>query len=206
MEDTAMGELICLGDSMVFGYGVDRTQRWTTLIDGAYGWHVFNRGANAERTDQILKRFPRQVLCRTPDALFVLGGSNDLFQGRPVSSAIDNLRTIIESAKEKNIRVFLADVLPYIYPFDPPCWASAVDFADVIPKRLVLNEQIRSLAKETGSTLVELSLPMEALAEDVLRTMYVDELHCNAAGHRFIADLIAGYLQLYPGSDLQDVF
>ena len=180
---------------MVFGYGVTRNERWTTLLDRGGGWRVFNCGANAQRTDELLARFPKQVLAKRPDAMFLLGGSNDLFQGFSVSEAIENLRSMIRQARKEGIEVFTATVLPYIHPFDPPFWENEVDFADVIPKRILLNNSIRALAKETGCRLIELAKPFEELPDQELRALYLDELHCNAQGHRLIADVIGSVLQ-----------
>ena len=189
-----MKDLICLGDSMVFGYGVTRKERWTTLLDQKNDWKIFNCGANAQRTDELLARFPKQVLAKHPYAMFLLGGSNDLFQGFSVTDAIENLHTIISQAQGNGIKVYLATVLPFIYPFDPPFWAAEVDFDDVIPKRILLNNSIRALARETGSTLIDLARPFDELPEEQLRSLYLDELHCNAAGHRLVAEIISSSL------------
>ena len=39
-----MGTIICLGDSLTYGYGVRRAQCWTELAAEMSGWNVINRG------------------------------------------------------------------------------------------------------------------------------------------------------------------
>jgi lysophospholipase L1-like esterase len=47
------------------------------------------------------------------DAVVIQGGINDLAQGLPVEAVAANLRGMVEAAKEENLDVALADLLPY---------------------------------------------------------------------------------------------
>jgi len=77
------------------------------------GWKVVNRGVNGQRTDQMLARFGRDVILAKPDVVVVLGGVNDIYQGRGYGGVRDNLQMMYERAEASGIVVVGATILPY---------------------------------------------------------------------------------------------
>ena len=49
-------KLICLGDSLTFGYGVRVSQRWTHLCAQDTGWKIVNEGVSGDTTGGMLAR------------------------------------------------------------------------------------------------------------------------------------------------------
>ena len=43
-------KLICIGDSLTFGYGVRPSQRWTRLCAQETGWEIVNEGISGDTT------------------------------------------------------------------------------------------------------------------------------------------------------------
>ena len=76
-------------------------------------WKILNRGINRERTDEILKRFERDVLGHSPALVIVLAGVNDLYQGESVDSILKNLKEIYDKADQAGIKILACTVLPY---------------------------------------------------------------------------------------------
>jgi lysophospholipase L1-like esterase len=76
-------------------------------------WTVLNRGINGQRSDEILRRFPRDVLMERPDYVIILAGVNDFYQGRSAESVKSNLAAMYSRAMSASIRVVAATVLPY---------------------------------------------------------------------------------------------
>ncbi len=76
-------------------------------------WRVLNRGVNGQRSDQILARFERDVSRESPDAVIILAGVNDIFQGADAGSVESNLRGMYTRARELHIAVVAATILPY---------------------------------------------------------------------------------------------
>jgi lysophospholipase L1-like esterase len=88
---------------------------------------------------------------RDADVLVVQGGINDIFQGRPVEPAADNLRAMVRDGKELGKVVLLADVLP---------WNNG--WPDAEPKIRRLNELVRVVGGEEGVPV----LPFHDTLED----------------------------------------
>ena len=55
-------KLICIGDSLTFGYGVHLSQRWTRLCAQETGWELVNEGINGDTTGGMLARMQGGVL------------------------------------------------------------------------------------------------------------------------------------------------
>ena len=72
-------KLICIGDSLTFGYGVRPSQRWTRLCAQETGWEIVNEGISGDTTGGMLARFSADVLPERPDAVLMMGGANDRF-------------------------------------------------------------------------------------------------------------------------------
>jgi lysophospholipase L1-like esterase len=76
-------------------------------------WKVLNRGINGERSDEILRRFGRDVINERPDYVIILAGVNDIYQGRPSGAVISNLTIMYRSATASGVRVVASTILPY---------------------------------------------------------------------------------------------
>ncbi|MGH9329384.1 MAG: SGNH/GDSL hydrolase family protein [Vicinamibacterales bacterium] len=83
------------------------------LMRARPNWTVLNRGVNGERSDQIRARFDRDVLASTPAAVVIIAGVNDVYQGRPASHVIEQLRTMYEQGREAGIPVVAGSIVPY---------------------------------------------------------------------------------------------
>lgn len=49
-------KLICIGDSLTFGYGVRPSRRWTRLCAQETGWEIVNEGISGDTTGGMLVR------------------------------------------------------------------------------------------------------------------------------------------------------
>lgn len=95
------------------GSGNEQSQYIYWIMKRHPEWKVLNRGVAGERSDQILKRFDRDVLPHRPDGLIVLAGVNDLVQGYPIQHIQRNLAAIYRRTAKENIRLIVCTILPY---------------------------------------------------------------------------------------------
>ena len=76
-------------------------------------WRVLNRGVNGERTDQIHARFERDVLAVKPNAVVIVAGVNDVYQGRGASAVIRELEAMYDIARAAKIPLVAGTILPF---------------------------------------------------------------------------------------------
>ncbi len=69
---------VFFGDSICFGYGVRREERWINLLEQKMlHWRFVNAGCCGDTTIDALKRMENDVERRKPDILYVQFGLND---------------------------------------------------------------------------------------------------------------------------------
>lgn len=167
-------EVVFMGDSI--------TEGWAIADPAFYREGRINRGISGQTTQQMLLRFPQDVLALRPRAVHIMAGTNDVAgnTGPTTLDAIEgNIAAMIELAKAARIRVVLAAT--------PPCaafkWAPTLQPALVIA---ALNQRLRALAAREKVTFVDYGAVL-ATAEGALRPEYTyDGTHFNAAGYAAI--------------------
>jgi lysophospholipase L1-like esterase len=160
------------------GLGNDPESQWEFWAEREHPDLEFrNCGGRGERTDEIATRLAECAM--GADAIVIQGGINDLVGGVPPQAVLANLRGMVRAAKEENLDVAVADVLP----FGP---ASQAD--PVIDQ---LNRRIAAMARSAGATV----LPFHRVLEDPERQgrmkaeWTADGIHPSVEGYRRLGEL-----------------
>ncbi len=90
--------ILCIGDSLTYGYGVRRAETWCALASELTGHNFINKGVNGATTGEMAQ----QEL--SGDEVFIMGGLNNLFMGMPVTVPLSDMRRICERALDLGIR------------------------------------------------------------------------------------------------------
>ena len=128
----------------------------------------------------VLSRFTAISSSRAYDVVLLMEGSNDIFGGTGgnplgIPPAIANLRRMVQDARSRGMRVFLATIPPA-----NPAGARGLTRYQAIPP---LNAEIRTLAVSEGVPLVDV---FNAFNNN-FTYLSVDGLHPNADGFALIA-------------------
>ena len=100
-------DIIFFGDSLTYGYGVQKEKSWVYLIGNILNLNYLNKGQNGDTTPSMLSRYYSSVLKYNPSKIFIMGGTNDLLCGRSISSIIENIEIMIKDAYAINSHVIL---------------------------------------------------------------------------------------------------
>jgi lysophospholipase L1-like esterase len=148
-----------------------------------------NRGISGQITGQMLGRMKADVIDLKPSAILVLGGTNDIARGVPVSTIQENLTMIGDLADAHNIKPLFASLLPVSdYHKDsnpsyertklrPPATISA------------LNEWLRSFCRQRKYTYIDYYSQLVDTNGFLKGDLSDDGLHPNSAGYRLMAPL-----------------
>ena len=171
--------ILCLGDSITAGYGLDPEQSYPALlqkkIDAQGGnFKVVNAGQNGDTSAGGLGRLDWLLKNRVDVLVLELGG-NDGLRGLPVETIGKNLQAIIDRTKKKypNARVILAGMKV------PPNMGR--DYG------AKFEATFRDLAKRNKAALIPFVL--EGVG-GVRELNLPDGIHPTAAGHRIVADRV----------------
>lgn len=102
--------ILAFGDSLTFGYGVEKSQSYPAKLSELTGLKVVNAGISGETTTQGLKRLADVLAEHQPQLVILLEGGNDLLrkQKEPIIKA--NLKRIILMIQEAGAEVLLVGV------------------------------------------------------------------------------------------------
>ncbi|MEJ7796476.1 MAG: GDSL-type esterase/lipase family protein [Nocardioides sp.] len=175
---------VFLGDSITRGvsaetHGPSEQESWVTyaVADPRSPWLLeSNAGVFGDTLDQMWNRFEIEVLEPDPDAVVIMGGTNDVLQGVATEESLAAVRQMVEAARAAGIEVWL--VAPP--PIDDGYARSIAPLVDAE----------RELAAELGVPFAD---PADALAGPAggwSPGLSFDGVHPNLDGARALADAV----------------
>jgi len=198
-------ELICLGDSLTFGYGVKTSAKWTNIVAANTGWKITNLGITGDTTSGMLVRLNTQILNRPefagyhPDrpTVFVMGGGNDLFYSGTDITARANIGAIIHQLRACGSEPIIG--IPMTSDFGN-LDLNRLSFM-VNPKTIEqqfddYHNWLINFCKEFRVRYIDFS--QDFLTEDskINTSLFLgDYMHPNEKGHELIAQRLSAYIK-----------
>lgn len=182
--------VVCMGDSLTYGYGVARAAVWTALLSDAWPqMSVINRGISGDTTGGMMARLERDVVEEQPDFAILMGGSNDSFLGRDLKGAKCGISGMVFQCLANKIKVGLGVPFPVVQEGIDDRW-----------KPYAGGEKVQELLKEYRQWLLEFgeSFSIEILdfwkvlseRKETIGRYYLDGIHLNPLGHRLIGEYL----------------
>jgi acyl-CoA thioesterase-1 len=181
LGSTQAATILCLGDSLTAGYGLEEHQAWPALVQARAtadqrGWTVVNAGVSGDTSAGGVRRLGWALRAK-PDLVLVALGGNDGLRGVAPAQTRENLAAIVDQCRAAGARVALAGMrLPVNYGPE-----HRVAFAEVFP----------DLARAKDVPLLPFLL--EGVGGDPTLNQ-ADGIHPTADGQRRIADLVYAFL------------
>jgi acyl-CoA thioesterase-1 len=174
--------ILCLGDSLTEGYGVEPEQAFPSLLEarlranGHPGARVINAGISGSTSASAASRLRWQLRSK-PDVLVLALGANDGLRGLDLAATRKNLDQALALAREAGVRVVLAGMKL------PPNYGPAYtrDFEALFPE----------LAEAHGAALIPFLLEGVAAQPEL---NLADGIHPNARGHERVAGNVLAVL------------
>ena len=169
--------ILCLGDSLTAGYGLDKSQAYPALLQEKIdhlGWkfQVINAGLSGETTAGGLRRLD-WFLKRKIDVLILALGGNDALRGIALDSTEKNLDEIMTRAQTRypGVKIVLSGMLI------PPNWGTDYPnkFQAIFPE----------LTKKHRAQLIPFLL--EGVGGKP-QLNFPDGIHPTAEGHQIVAE------------------
>ena len=181
--------IVCLGDSLTYGYEVRRAATWPALAAKESGARILNRGVNGLMTAGMLACFSRDVVNEKARAVLLMGGANDILAGFAPDEPERNMRAMIRRAGEAGIVPLVGIPLPFRPPIRED-WAAMADFPDRTPVYEAYVANLPALAEAEGCGIVDFRSGAAGFLRDTgrdPRSLYSDGIHLNEDGHKLFA-------------------
>ncbi|MEN8246227.1 MAG: GDSL-type esterase/lipase family protein [Thermodesulfobacteriota bacterium] len=194
-----MRKIICHGDSLTQGADIEPAFRWPSLLQNAMGGiETINTGIGGDTTAGLLSRYRADVVSQQPDAVILMGGTNDLWWGLPVNIVIANLYAMAYQARHHEIAPVFGLPTPFDIqqalqqPWNPP----EQGYERLLKDIKTLTQRLAKEARESEIPVLEFhGLFMEDNHKVNPDLLLEDGVHPNGQGHREMAALAAAELK-----------
>lgn len=190
--------LICHGDSLIEASDLDRPSTWPSRVASCLKIKVVNSGIGGDTTGGLLGRFYPEVVHQHADAVFIMGGTNDLWWDLDLKLIRANIFTMVCQATHH-------DMIPLV-GLPPPILvrkARLQDFAGpeggyarFVDQLKVLVNALELAANQNEVTCLDFHTPFLDKVGNPIEEYFLDDgLHPNQAGHKLMADIATEMLK-----------
>lgn len=184
--------IFCVGDSITYGATLpDLALRWTDITAAQTGHSLVNCGIGGDTTAGIMIRCHTQVFPEKPDALLLLGGSNDISFTWEYRQACANIVSTVRNAQALGIQCIVGIPVPMSpedMAFRP--WDPERDMAHIAAQCRRYARWLTDYCQARSIPYVDFHSPFLNSDGSVRRELLSDGLHPNAMGHRVMADTL----------------
>ncbi len=156
--------IICFGDSITKGKGVDSNQSYPAYLAKMTHYPVVNSGINGDITSEAIKRVQTDVLDREPLLVIIEFGGNDYLNKIPLEETVKNIEEMIKLIQAKGAMVALVDVSNILFMGE-------------------YRQEFNRLSKVYRTIFISRILD-DIVANEKLKS---DAIHPNAQGYKLIA-------------------
>ena len=175
-------KIICLGDSMTACPGVKKDERWTTLLERETAHEWVCAGVPGDTTGGMLARL-QAILPQKPDAIFLMGGVNDILVSGDCGLAKAGIMALIHQCVAAGVRPVVG--IPYHIAGVPSEWERLCNGKAGAALTLYM-VWLRELCAVFRLRCVDFA----AAFEGVEGLLLPDGLHPTAVGCRKMADAV----------------
>ncbi len=159
--------IVCFGDSITLGYGVEPGQDYPSLLGKMTRTPVINAGIDGETSTEAVKRVGSDVLDKNPVLVIIEFGGNDFLSKVPLEETVRNIEKMVSQIQARKAMVAIAD----------------------ISANMVMDEygkELRLLSKKYGAIFIP------KLLEGIItnHALKSDFIHPNATGYKIVAHRI----------------
>jgi len=160
--------ILAFGDSLTYGTGTSEEFSYPSILEDLTGLEVINEGIPGEVSSTGLQRLPDLLDKYQPQVLILIHGGNDILRKVSHTKTTDNLKKMIDLAKQRDIKVVMLGV--------PVFSILSLESAEFY-------EQV---ASETGIP-INLDVLPEILSDNKLKS---DRIHPNKQGYQMMAEAV----------------
>lgn len=165
--DSEGKNIICFGNSITFGYGVNQGEDYPSVLARMTNIPVINAEIDGDTSQEAIKRLESDVLDKKPLLVVVEFGGNDFLRRIPKDVTIKNIKEMVERIQAKGAMVAIVDIS-----------------AGIILKEYCT--ALYNLSREKDAIFIS------GVFNDIITTpsLKSDFVHPNALGYKIIAQRI----------------
>lgn len=180
-------KIVCLGDSLTYGYGVRRSKVWTKLVEDKLKNEIINEGINGDTSSGMLSRFYNSVYMQRPDLVHIMGGVNDLIVGADIGVVKSNIMSMVHQAAAKFIKPIIGIPPKIDVESVRQDWLEFSDFKRVLIELENYHDWLIEFCKTFNVEYIDYYTELDKLKGS--ENVYIDGLHLNDRGNEIMAEI-----------------
>jgi len=172
--DSKGKNIICFGDSITFGYGVEPGEDYPMALAKLVTIPVLNMGIDGDTSTEALKRLHSDALSRDPLLVIIEFGGNDFLRKIPREVTVSNIKEMVEKVQAKGAMAAIVDI------------SAGMFLAEY-------RKDFSNLAREKGAIFIAGALS-GIITNPHLKS---DFIHPNTSGYKLIAQRIHQAIKPY---------
>ncbi|HCQ89863.1 MULTISPECIES: GDSL-type esterase/lipase family protein [unclassified Clostridium] len=190
-----MNSIVCIGDSLTYGYGVNSKSSWVELLKKRLeNVNVINAGVNGDTTIGMVNRFTEDVVYNNPDVVIILGGTNDFLANRNSENSLKNINIMVKEAIENNIIPIVLSPPKAIEDLALNCWDSCCDYTKVNSLVEQFGDILSKFCSNEDISFVNLNDVFDKKEDN--RHLYTDGIHLSEEGNKLLFEVVANVIKV----------
>ena len=190
-------KIVCLGDSLTYGFGIRRSKIWTKLAQDKLGIEIINEGISGDTSSGMLSRFQKAVSEKSPEAVLIMGGVNDLIVGADLGMVKSNIMSMAHQSIAKYIDPIIGIPTKIYMENVRQDWAEFSDFNKVVEELEKYHKWIIEFCKTFNIKYIDFYTEFEKEAGDSVKELYIDGLHFNEKGNEIMAEIFCRFINSF---------
>lgn len=191
-------KIVCIGDSITYGYSLNRKDTWTHLCQEKTGFIILNKGINGDTIIGMLSRFERDVLKENPDIMFLMGGSNDILLSNSFENIKSSLASMVQQSFSNGILPIIATPIPFYIESISNIYRDFIDFNHSINMFQNYRDWIIEYSNLFNIDIIDyFNIFREYFSNNNLdyKEYYLDGLHLNKKGNQLFSEIFCNKIQ-----------
>lgn len=181
-------KIVCIGDSLTYGYGVHSNECWVELLHKNLNIEIINKGVNGDTTTGILSRSYNDILELAPSHVILMAGTNDILLNYSVDNIIDNMEFILKEIKNNNITPILALQPPIMVDLAKIYWDEYINYNKANEHLFQYTQDIKTFSHENNIDIINFYNTFMQINDTI--NLYSDGIHPNSEGHKLMFQTI----------------
>ncbi len=179
--------IVCLGDSITYGYPYGPEASWVSICAGSSGLNLANKGINGDTTWDMLNRFWDDVIKLEPAYVIILGGTNDILSGISAKGIQENILYMVREALNEGICPVLG-MPPPINIFQVGSFIPHSVVKSLVSELAALKKWIQEFAGARMLPVLDFHTPLSDPDTGKANPYYYgDDAHPNRSGYLALA-------------------
>ena len=179
-----MNNILCIGDSLTFGYGVGKDKSWVSLLETKENKFI-NKGVNGDTSTGILSRIYENLKLYNPNICLILCGSNDILMNKPLDLILDNIKLMVDDCLLLKITPVILSP-PKIYSsLASVKWDKYIDYERCNLLLSTYSKNLELFCKKNNLLYIDINSKLKPSPSN-----YTDGLHLSLEGNILVCNIV----------------